>query len=164
MGSHETTSRTDEWYTPAWVFKAFGLPGRFCFDLDPCCNVNSPARDFCKVIVTERSGYDGLTLDWQGHVWLNPPFGGRNAVLPWLEKMVAHNDGIALLPNRTGSPWWQYVAEEADLILFHAGKIKFERGDGGLSQSPGFGNTFMAFGEEMQDRLFFSNLKGLRRQ
>ena len=156
MASHETTSRTDEWYTPAWVFKAL----RVQFDLDPCCADESPAFDWC----TNREYTEGLELEWYGHVWLNPPFGGRNEVLPWLEKMVAHNDGIALLPNRTGSPWWQYVAYEADLILFHAGKIKFERGDGGLSQSPGFGNTFMAFGEEMQDRLFFSALKGLRRQ
>ena len=160
MGAHESISKTDEWFTPAWVFELLQLP----FDLDPCGHAKSPATNFCDNIFTLRSGCDGLTMSWYGHVWLNPPFGGRNAVLPWLEKMVAHGDGIALLPNRTACPWWQYVADEADLILFHAGKIRFERGNGSSSQSPGFGNTFMAFGEEMCDRLFSSDLKGLRRQ
>ncbi len=164
MGAHESLSQTDEWYTPAWVFEAFGLPGRSCFDLDPCASRQSPASSFCTDIVIKSRDYDGLTIEWWGHVWLNPPFGKRNAVLPWLEKMVRHGDGIALLPNRTGAPWWQYVAGEAELILFHAGKIKFDRADGEPSESPGFGNTFMAFGEEMRDRLFFSDLKGLRRQ
>lgn len=156
MAAHEFSSRADEWYTPASVFEALGVR----FDLDPCCALNSPAQSWC----LDFCFSGGLELDWTGHVWLNPPFGGRNAVLPWLEKMVAHNNGIALLPNRTGAPWWQYVAAEADLILFHAGKIKFERGDGESSQSPGFGNTFMAFGEKMCAQLFFSDLKGLRRQ
>lgn len=163
MGAHETPTRTDEWYTPASVFEALGVR----FDLDPCGHAESPATLYCDAVIGNLYNHidcDGLWADWHGHVWLNPPFGKRNAVLPWLEKMVAHNDGIALLPNRTAAPWWQYVAGEADLILFHAGKIKFERGDGGVSESPGFGNTFMAFGQEMRDRLFFSELKGLRRQ
>lgn len=156
MAAHERASRTDQWYTPAWVFAA--LSARF--DLDPCAGPGCPSLDW----VSGAYFILGLDSPWRGHVWLNPPFGGRNAVLPWLEKMVEHGDGIALLPNRTACPWWQYVADEADLILFHAGKIKFERGDGEVSQSPGFGNTFMAFGKEMRDTLFFSGLRGLRRQ
>ena len=156
MGAHEEGSRTDEWYTPRWVFESLGVR----FDLDPCSNVGAPARDFCDV-----SWFDsGLERPWFGSVWLNPPFGGRNAVVPWLDRMIASGDGIALLPNRTGAGWWQDVAEEADCLLFHRGKIKFERGDGPAVGSPGFGNVFMAFGDEMRDRLWLSSLEGVRRQ
>lgn len=156
MGAHELVSRTDEWWTPAWVFEALGAR----FDMDPCGQVEQPGARWMDCIYSSR----GLERDWNGHIWLNPPFGGRNAVVPWLEKLVAHGDGIALLPNRTGCDWWQDIAAEAHCLLFHRGKIKFVRGDGGVSQSPGFGNVFMAFGGEMRDRLWLSDLQGLRRQ
>lgn len=156
MGAHESVSRTDEWFTPAWVFEALNIR----FRLDPCCARNSPAQAWCSDFCFSA----GLELEWTGHVWLNPPFGKRNAVVPWLEKMVAHGDGIALLPNRTGADWWQDVAERSDLLLFHRGKIRFMRADRMIGDSPGFGNVFMAFGDDMRDRLFFSKLDGLRRQ
>ncbi|MEE9158927.1 MAG: DNA N-6-adenine-methyltransferase [Gammaproteobacteria bacterium] len=153
MGAHEQAAKTDEWYTPGWVFTALSVN----FDLDPCAGSGCPSLKWADNYYFSA----GLGRRWFGSVWLNPPFGTRNAVLPWLEKMVAHGDGIALLPNRTDCPWWQYVAAEAGGILFHAGRIKFERGDGPALHSPGFGNCFMSFGDEMTSRLMASELRGL---
>jgi hypothetical protein len=38
---------------------------------------------------------------------MNPPFGGRNGLAPWLDKFFANGNGIALTPDRTSAPWWQ---------------------------------------------------------
>jgi hypothetical protein len=47
---------------------------------------------------------------------MNPPFGPRNGIVPWLEKFFAHGNGIALVPDRTSAPWWQRFAPKAAVI------------------------------------------------
>ena len=32
----------------------------------------------------------GLSTSWSGFTWLNPPFGPRNGIVPWLEKFFSH--------------------------------------------------------------------------
>ena len=95
MAGHESTAQSDEWYTPAWIFEALDVH----FDLDPCCGVGAPAERWC----TDGEYADGLGTIWDGSVWLNPPFGGRNGIKPWLAMLAEHGDGIALVPNRTGA-------------------------------------------------------------
>jgi hypothetical protein len=46
----------------------------------------------------------GLDVTWGGFVWLNPPYGKRNGLTPWLDRFVAHGDGIALVPDRSSAP------------------------------------------------------------
>ena len=43
-------------------------------------------------------------MTWAGFVWMNAPFGARNGLEPWLAKFFAHNNGIALVPDRTRWP------------------------------------------------------------
>lgn len=95
-------------------------------------------------------------------MWLNPPFGGRNGIRPWLEKLAVHGDGIALVPNRTGADWWQDYAEWADALLFVRGKIRFLKPDGTVGPSPGYGNVLMAFGRKMAGALYASRIGGFR--
>ena len=156
MAEHESTSITDEWYTPAWVFEALDVE----FDLDPCNSaVWNPAVDWCYKSFGPPCGLD---RDWFGKVWLNPPFGKRNGVRPWLEKLIEHNNGIALVPNRTATDWWQDAAEAADALLFVRGKIRFERPDGSEGGSPGYGNVLMAYGAGLARELTSSDISGLR--
>lgn len=155
MASHETNGQSDEWYTPPWVFKALGVT----FDLDPCCphpNEWVPAKHY----LTKDD--DGLTANWHGSVWLNPPFGGRNAIRPWLEKLAEHGNGIAIVPNRTGTDWWQDAAARSSGLLFVRGKIKFLRPDGTEGGSPGYGNVLMSYGLRMAAALNDSAIRGLR--
>jgi hypothetical protein len=95
MALHEQcVGATDEWYTPPHVFDALGCK----FSMD----VSSPGGGFTPWIpATEFVTYDSLTRAWRGFVWMNPPFGGRNGLVPWLEKFFAHGNGIALAPDRT---------------------------------------------------------------
>jgi hypothetical protein len=135
----ETAGASDEWYTPKYIFDALGCT----FDLD----VASPPREThvpCRGRLTSNS----LSLSWEGFVWMNPPFGGRNGVVPWLDKFFEHGNGIALTPDRTSTDWWQDAAAKADAVLFLRGKVKFERPDGSIGKSPSTGTTLFAKGKK----------------
>jgi hypothetical protein len=139
MSLHEQCmGATDEWYTPSHVFHAMDCR----FDVD----VASPPIPLSWIPATRFLSERSLELEWSGFVWMNPPFGGRNAISPWLDKFVAHGDGIALVPDRTSAPWWQRFAPRMDAVLFVGPKIKFIGADGKPGRSPAQGTCLMAAG------------------
>lgn len=141
MALHEQSiGATDEWYTPPYIFEALGCR----FDTD----VASPGKRITPWIPVDRFiTADSLNKTWTGFVWMNPPFGGRNALVPWLEKFFAHDNGIALVPDRTSAPWWQQFATQADLILFVSPKIKFIDATATPGKSPAQGTCLFASGD-----------------
>jgi hypothetical protein len=141
MGEHgNIIDKSDDWYTPAHVFDALGVR----FDLDVAAPVEGP-----RYVPTSRwFSSKGLEQDWFGLVWMNPPFGHQRAKQAWMSKFIAHGNGIALMPDRTSAPWWQWAAPQMDLILFVSPKIAFERPDGSIGEQPGSGTTLMALGSE----------------
>jgi hypothetical protein len=147
MALHERcVGATDEWYTPPAVFNAMDCG----FDMD----VASPGKAVTPWIpAVEFLTAESLATTWSGFVWMNPPFGGRNALVPWLEKFVQHGNGVCLVPDRTSAPWWQRFAPKMDLILFVACKIKFIGADGKPGKSPAQGTCLMAIGERGQEAL-----------
>jgi hypothetical protein len=161
MALHEqSVGASDEWYTPPHVFRALGCS----FDTD----VASPGKAVTPWIPAHTFiQADSLTADWQNYVWMNPPFGGRNALVPWLEKFFAHNNGIALVPDRTSAPWWQQFAPRAGLILFVAPKLKFidATGKPGVGKdgrpSPAQGTSLMALGSRGREALRRAAANGL---
>lgn len=140
MALHEQSAgKSDEWYTPAYVFEAMAT--QFRMDVsspESAC----PADFWCEKHLQEY----GLEADWQGFVWMNPPFGGRNGIVPWLDKFFARGNGVALTPDRTSAPWWQAAARKADAILFVSPKIRFIPGPGAKASAPAQGTTLMAAG------------------
>lgn len=148
MALHEQSiGATDEWYTPPYVFSVLGCS----FD----CDVASPGQYATPWIpAREFITWDSLRRPWAGFVWMNPPFGGRNGIVPWLEKFFAHGNGIALTPDRTSAPWWQKYAPCADLILFVTPKIKFIDADGKPGKSPAQGTCLMASGPLAHEPLY----------
>lgn len=141
MALHEQcVGATDEWYTPPYIFEAMRRP----FDVD----VASPGQSVTPWIpasyfITAKS----LEHVWGGFVWMNPPFGGRNGLVPWLEKFTEHGNGVCLVPDRTSAPWWQHYARHMSLILFVGRKIKFIGADGNPGKSPAQGTCLMSIGE-----------------
>jgi len=152
MSHWENSGASDEWYTPKYIFDALGVS----FQLD----VASPPR-VTHVPCLARLTSGSLEADWQGFVWMNPPFGGRNGLVPWLEKFIIHGNGIALTPDRTSAPWWQYAALKSDAALFIHGKVKFERPDGTIGKSPSTGTTLFASGERGRSALISASEAGL---
>lgn len=155
MAAHELSVGTsDEYYTPRYVFDALGVR----FDL----GVAHPGADRWPTwAADEVLSANGLETPWRGSVWMNPPFGGRNMLSPWLSKFMAHGDGVALTPDRTSAPWWQAHAKQADLIMFVAEKIKFHRPDGSVAKQPGTGTTLWARGVNGVEALLNAERAGL---
>lgn len=152
MSSWESNGKSDEWYTPPYVFDALGAK----FDLDvahPIIPTAVPAER----VITEGS----LQKEWSGFVWMNPPFGKRMGLVPWLDRFFKHGNGIALTPDRTSAPWWQDAARKADAVLFVDGKIKFIKPDGTSGNSPGTGTTLFASGKKAVSALLRAERHGL---
>lgn len=152
--SHESIGKSDEWYTPSYVFEALEAS----FDQDVAAPVNLkylsvPASNF----ITEKS----LQKEWEGFIWMNPPFGPKNGLTPWLNKFFAHGNGIALTPDRTSAGWWQNAAQKSDAILFVNGKIKFIKPDGNSGNQPSNGTTLFASGDTAVTHLKIAEKNGL---
>lgn len=147
------TGASDEWYTPAYIFDALGE--RFCLD------VAAPKAGGPHVPARAHYFSGSLSQPWWGFIWMNPPFGGRNGLVPWLDRFFEHGSGIALTPDRTSAPWWQDANRKADATLFVSGKVKFIQPDGSLGKSPGTGTTLFASGPRAVDALTRAELAGL---
>ncbi|HUN56447.1 MAG TPA: DNA N-6-adenine-methyltransferase [Smithella sp.] len=143
MSHWEKIGKSDEWYTPKYIFDALNCE----FDMDVAAPLD---RTYCHVPAKEFITEDALSKEWTGFVWMNPPFGGRNGIIPWLKKMVNHNNGIALTPDRTSSKWWQYAAQNSNCILFVDRKIKFIKPDGSLGRQPSTGTCLFAYGNKAE--------------
>lgn len=136
MSHWESPGKSDEWFTPRYVFDQLGC--RFDLDVATSDGANNvPASLGITANALER--------DWHGFIWMNPPFGGRNAIACWLEKFIAHGNGIALTPDRTSAPWFQAAFPRMESVLFTP-KIKFLRADGTEGASPSNGTALMAIG------------------
>src|SRR5437762_12697921 len=91
-----TIGESDEWYTPPEIFKALNMN----FDIDvasPSYSHWTPAKRFFTI------EDDGLKSNWCGNIFMNPPFGGRNGQVPWIEKFIKHGNGIGIVAARTSS-------------------------------------------------------------
>jgi hypothetical protein len=79
----------DEQYTPKWLFDRMGI----VFDLDVAAPIGgAPYVPAHRHYTREQ---DGLVQPWEGFVYMNPPY---SKAKPWVEKFIAHGQGIALLP------------------------------------------------------------------
>ncbi|MDR6954063.1 hypothetical protein J2X65_003431 [Ancylobacter sp. 3268] len=152
MSYWDTPGRSEEWFTPPHIFTALGER----FDLD----VAAPAGIETFVPADRFITSDSLSQEWHGFVWMNPPFGGRNGLEPWLRKFFAHGNGIALTPDRTSAPWFREAWTRADAVLFTP-KQKFYRPDGSLGRSPSNGTALFAAGERATSALIAAATSGL---
>lgn len=145
--------RNDRWLTPLGIIEALGT-----FDLDPC---GAPGHPTATTVWTPEEIGDGLSLPWEGRIWLNPPYGREQR--PWVEMLIAHGTGTALIPVATGTKLWQEVIfPNADAILFYRHRVQFLRRDNGDSSSmvAPQASALIAFGPGDADALLASGLPG----
>jgi hypothetical protein len=142
---------TVEWLTPPELVIKLGE-----FDLDPCSPINAP---FLHAKTNYSISDDGLSKDWFGRVYLNPPY-GRGMEL-WLEKLKFHGNGIALIFARTETKcFFEHIWNDADAILFVKGRIRFYRISGVQAGTPGAPSVFIAYGKENALALKNSGIEG----
>lgn len=152
--SHEAPGKSDDWFTPRYIFDALGET----FDLD----VAAP-RDLTHVTVPAEKylSSNSLGADWHGFVWMNPPFASRGSKAAWLNKFFDHGNGIALTPDRSGAPWWHRAHSRCNGLLFTEGKPRFVRPDGSIGKSPSNNVTLWASGDRAVDALIRASKSGL---
>ena len=110
------TNNHDEWITPTYIVDALGV-----FDLDPCAPIEPPHKLAEK---TYSKLDDGLKKEWEGRVWLNPPYG--RATFTWLAKLAEHKNGIALIFARTETKGFhEEIWKKADSVFFFKGRLSF---------------------------------------
>jgi phage N-6-adenine-methyltransferase len=125
---HTYEAGDDEHDTPLDFFEpmAKALGG---FDLDPSA---SPTSNLADRNVTKEE--DGMSIDWTGDVWLNPPY---SEVGEWMEyakrqyRMGNCRSIVALVYARTGTRWFHNHARNAAVQCFVKGRLTF--GDGEYS-------------------------------
>lgn len=152
MGSHQSCkSGKTEWLTPIELM--YQLP---VFDLDPCSPINRP-WDTAKNHYTIED--NGLTTEWFGRVFCNPPY---DDCATWLKKLSDHNNGIALIFARTETKtFFQYVWNKASAILFIEGRITFCHVSGEkANMNAGAPSVLIAYGSECAEALKQCSIRG----
>ena len=133
------SSENEVWATPQDLFNR--LNDEFHFDIDVCA---TPENAKCSKFFSPLD--DGLSQDWQGVCWMNPPYGKK--IGAWMKKaMEAKTTVVCLVPSRTDTKWWHDYAMKADEIRFIKGRLKF----GNSKNSAPFPSAIIVFGKTHKD-------------
>ena len=157
MTGHPYQSRpvaeTHVWLTPPEIIEALGP-----FDLDPCAAPEPRPWPTAKRHIALPE--DGLTADWHGRVWCNPPFGSHAG--QWMGRSALHRHGTHLSFARTDTAMFHtWVFGKASAVMFLAGRPKFYRPDGSQAKGNSGGPIcLIAYGEHDAMKLETSGLKG----
>lgn len=142
------SGKTNTWLTPKWIIDALGH-----FDLDPC---GYPGHHTAERLICAPN--DGLSQQWQGRIWLNPPYGKNTG--KWLSKLAHHRNGIALVFARTDTKWLQPILY-LHPVFFIEGRIKFLKPDGSEATNAGAPSILIPFGKNNVDAILTSGIRGV---
>lgn len=145
-----TGTGDNEWYTPAeYIDRARRVLGGF--DVDPASN--EAAQGVVRAGTYFTAETNGLAQEWNGRVWLNPPY-AQPLISQFMEKLRDEvqsgrcSDAIALTHNYTDTRWFQDTANLASAICFTRGRIRFYSPSGDVA-SPTQGQAFFYFGNNI---------------
>lgn len=120
-------SNTVEWATPDDVFQP--LDNEFGFTLD-VASTHENAK--CEQHFTQED--DGLSQQWDGVCWMNPPYG--KDVPKWLKKALDESSRgvttVCLIPARTNTKWFHELCLNKAEVRFVKGRPKFGDSNHGL--------------------------------
>jgi phage N-6-adenine-methyltransferase len=119
-------------------------------DLDPASNV--VAQQIVQATKYYTITDNGLTKDWYGNIWLNPPY---NDLSSWVNKLIDEierrhvSSAIMLSHNGTDSRWFDLALEWAASVCFVRGTFQFLDGNGEERvQRSAWGSVFFYYGRE----------------
>jgi ParB family chromosome partitioning protein len=140
-------SGNNEWYTPEkYIEMARAVLGEI--ELDPASSETANKTVKADCFYTEQD--DGLSKQWRGKVWMNPPY-GTDLIGKFTEKFADEytagsiTEGIVLVNNATETAWFSYLVEAAAAVVFPHGRIKYYSPTK-ESNAPLQGQAFVYFG------------------
>ena len=130
------SSKTDMHSTPQDLFNV--LNNFYSFETDVCA---SKENHKCEHYYTIEQ--DGLSMEWWGSCWMNPPYGRE--IKKWMKKAYESSlEGavvVCLVPSRTDTSWWHDYAMKGK-IEFIRGRLKF----GDAKNNAPFPSAIVVFG------------------
>ncbi len=137
------------WYVPSWLIEKVHkvMSG---IDLDPASDKEGNRIVKAQQYYTERKS--GLSQEWRGCVWLNPPW---DLIAEFVQKLLHHfnrkdvTEAIILTCNDTESEWFQELLLQATAIILLKGKINHQLAGGELVV-PSKGECLFYFGDNPQ--------------
>jgi hypothetical protein len=138
-----------EWFTPEDIIAA-AREVMGAIELDPasCEQANGVVRA-TNYFTSEN---DGLTQEWHGRVWMNPPYGkddGESNQARWLAKLIGEfqsgrvTEACAIFNSSTSDSWfgalWDFT------LCFTRNRVKFWR-PGEPATSPRYGSVIVYMG------------------
>lgn len=120
------SSESEEWYTPAAIVDAvhWTLAG---IDIDPCSNSHEKPNVPAKVLYTKED--DGLTKDWNGRLYMNPPYGREVAL--WVNKAIEEieagrvTEAVILVAGRMDTQWFKALGDVCLAWCAIEGRLNF---------------------------------------
>ena len=149
---HENSS--DEFGTPPEFVRplADAVGG---FDLDPASGAETAPHASTRFNEED----DGLSREWFGKVWLNPPFSEKTR---WVRRARSEvsagrvETAVILLPVDTSTQLFHDHVTSAPVVCFVEGRLSFDGGD----RNPNFGILLAVFGKVSEDLLDALDRKG----
>lgn len=140
----------NEWYTPLQYLEAARhvLGG---IDVDPA--TSAQAQETVRAAAFFTAADNGLLHEWNGSVWMNPPY-SQPFIQLFIEKLVLEvregrtTAAIALTHNYTDTEWFHIAARACQAMCFTRGRIKFVSPEG-EEAAPTQGQAFFYFGDKV---------------
>jgi len=118
----QSATTSDDYWTPPWVFERLALN----FDLDVAAPPGGIPWVPTKKFYTQED--DGLASQWFGRIWMNPPYSNPT---PWVDRFIAHGNGVALLPTSNGAWFGRLWAAEVGFVTLEYLRFYNENGEMG---------------------------------
>lgn len=139
----------DSWSTPDDVI-ALARQVLGTIDLDPATNAPAQARIGAKAHYTKDD--DGLSREWHGNVWLNPPY-SQPLCSQFAAKLVEEYDAervqqaILLVNNATDTKWLQPLLRRFPICLLE-GRVRFVNEKNEPAMSPRDAQVIVYLGKD----------------
>lgn len=144
-------SGENEWYTPVeYIEAAKKVLG--AIDLDPASS--KAANVTVGAAIYHSLADSGLTKEWSGRVWMNPPY-ASDLIGKFTSKLTQHyirdevHEALVLVNNATDTAWFQDMAQHANGICLLRGRVRFW-GPDGQTGAPLQGQVVLYFGDKRE--------------
>lgn len=145
-------SGNNEWYTPAdYIALARQVMGGI--DTDPATSEIANRTVQASQIFTAED--NGLTKQWSGRVWCNPPY-AQPLIAEFSEAIASKYESgeieqaCVLVNNGTETAWFQRMLQAASAVCFPRSRIRFVDPDGNPSGAPLQGQAVLYLGNEAE--------------